>query len=183
MADAFDGEQKKRMENVASEFHLEAAGPDAWQMVEVYTQVFRHERGARQPGEPLTSTFPFENPGQEQSLHWIVTAEGGDVSQIQVSIDQGGAVVLPVTLREGWSLRYEGGAMATLRDTEHRVSGTVAVADLAFRIAPGRHAVTLGARLHPEQEAKARLELRPRGRVEAVTPQRVSGTLGSPPSQ
>jgi hypothetical protein len=49
MADVFSDEQKHRMEDVESEFHLEATEPDAWQSVQVYPQVFRHERGVRQP--------------------------------------------------------------------------------------------------------------------------------------
>jgi hypothetical protein len=142
------------MEDVGNEFHLEATGPGAWQLVQIYPQVFRHERGARQPGEPLFSAFSFENPGDEQTLQWILTAEDGE---------------LPVRLREGWSLRYEGGAEVTIRDENHGRIGVLAVDEAAFRVGPGRHTVTLGGRLEPTEEAKARLEIRPRGRAESVT--------------
>jgi hypothetical protein len=168
MTDAFSAEQMTRMEDVASEFHLEAAGPDAWQLVQVYPQIFRHERGVRQPGEPLFSAFSFENPGDEQPLHWILTAEDGDVSEVRISIDEREAVSPPVRLQEGWSLRYEGGAQLTIRDANHRRIGEVAVDETAFRVAPGRHTVTLGGRLEPADEAKARLEIRPRGPAESV---------------
>jgi hypothetical protein len=65
-------------------------------------------------------------------------------------------------------LRYEGGAQVTIRDANHRRIGEVAVDATAFRIAPGRHTVTLGGRLDPADEAKARLEIRPRGSAEPV---------------
>jgi hypothetical protein len=170
MADAFSGEQKKRMEDVGKEFQLEAAGPGAWQLVQVYPHVFRHERGVRQPGEPPFSAFSFEHPGDEQPLHWILTAEDGVVSEVRISIDEREATSLPARLREGWSLRYEGGSHVTIRDANHRRIGDVAVDEAAFRIAPGRHTVTLDCRLDPADEAKARLEIRPRGPAEVVTP-------------
>jgi len=183
MADAFSAEQKKRMEDVAREFHLEAAGPDAWQLIQIYPQIFRHERGVRQPGEPLISAFAFENPGDEPSLRWILTAEDGAVSEVRLSIDERDAVVFPVLLREGWSLRYEGGAQLAIRDANYRAIGEIAVDASAFHIAPGRHTVTLGCRLDPAETAKARLEIRPHGRSESVTARRASRTLGMPRSR
>jgi hypothetical protein len=169
MAGAFSDEQKERLEDVGNEFHLEATGPGAWQLVQIYPQVFRHERGARQPGEPLFSAFSFENPGDEQTLHWILTAEDGEVSEVRISLGEREALPLPVRLREGWSLRYEGGAEVTIRDENHGRIGVLAVDEAAFRVGPGRHTVTLGGRLEPTEEAKARLEIRPRGRAESVT--------------
>ncbi len=169
MANAFSGDQKRRMEDVQSEFHLEADGPDAWQLVQVHPQIFRHERGVRQPGEPLSSTFDFDNPGDRQSLHWIVTAEAGNVSDIRISVDHGVSFDLPVGLADGWSLRYEGGAKITVRDANHRRMGEFTVDEAAFGIAAGRHTVTLDCRLDLEDQATARLEIRPRGRAELVT--------------
>jgi hypothetical protein len=183
MADAFSDEQKERMEDVANEFHLEAAGPDAWQLVQVYSQVFRHERGARQPGEPLFSAFSFENPGDEQLLQWVLTAEDGAVSEVRLSIDERDAIVFPVRLREGWSLRYDGDTQITIRDASHRRVRELALDEATFRVASGRHTVTLGCRLEPADEAKARLEIRPHGRSESVTARRASRTLGLPRSR
>jgi hypothetical protein len=169
MADAFSGDQKRRMEDVQTEFHLEVEGPNAWLLVQVHPRIFRHGRGVRQPGEPLSSTFDFDNPGDQQTLHWIVTAEGGKVSDVRISIDQGAIIDLPVALADGWSMRYEGGATVAISDANHRWIGEFAVDEAAFRIAAERHTITLDCRLDPEDQAKARLEIRPRGRAESVT--------------
>jgi hypothetical protein len=104
MAAAFSGEQKQRMEDVSREFHLDATGADAWQLTEVFPQIFRHERGARQPGEPTASTFSFENPGEEQTLHWILSAEDGAVSQFRMTIDDV-EIALPFSLPSSGSRR------------------------------------------------------------------------------
>jgi hypothetical protein len=168
MADAFSREQKRRMEDVDSEFHLEAAGDHGYTLTQVHPQVFRHERGVRQPGEPSSSTFEFRNPGDAQMLRWVLSAEDGNVALVRLSIDGGEAISLPVGLREGWSLRYEGGSTVTIRDASHRPDGTISVDERWFRIAPGRHSIALDARLVPAEKAKARLELRVRGRGESI---------------
>jgi hypothetical protein len=168
MADAFSAKEKRRMEDVDSEFHLEAAGDRGFTLTQVHPQVFRHERGVRQPGEPSSSTFELANPGAAQTLRWILSAEDGEVSQIRLAIDDGEPISLPVRLRAGWSLRYEGGSTVTIRDAGHRRQGVVRVDELRLRIAPGRHAVTLDAGLTPADQAKARLELRVLGRGESI---------------
>lgn len=168
MADAFSSEQKQRMEDVESEFHLEADGDHAFLLTQVHPQVFRHERGVRQPGEPSSSSFEFANPAQAQTMRWILSAEDGNVSQVRLSIDNRETITLRVHLREGWSLRYEGGPMATIHDASHRIVGRVTVEEGWFQIAPGRHSITLDARLTPADDAKARLELRPLGNGEPI---------------
>ena len=172
MAGAFSPAQKARMEDVATEFHLESAGsgsPSEGTLVEVHQQVFRHERGVRQPGEPESSTFTFENPGDEQVLHWILTSEEGSVDGVRISIDGRDEVLLSVRLRDAWSLRYEGGRDVTVRDEDNQPVSTVRVDESAFRIAPGRHTVSLEADLRPAAQAKARLEVRPCGPAEALS--------------
>jgi hypothetical protein len=168
MAAAFSADQKVRMEDVEAEFHLSAAGEDNWQLIQVYPQIVRHERGVRQPGEPSYTSVQFENPAAAQTLHWIISAEGGEVADPELTIDNGEIISFPVRLKEGWSLRYEGGSTALFLDAEHRQVRVVSVVESAFRVGPGRHGVTLDARLVPADEAKARLELRPRGEAERV---------------
>jgi hypothetical protein len=152
----------------AGDLRLAADGDDVWTLTQVYHQVFRHERGARQPGEPRSSSFEFDNPGGEQSLQWILTAEGGEVSDVSISVDAMNTVQLPVRLAQGWSVRYEGGTTATVRDANNRRVRSLIVAPGDFRIESGRHAVSLDSSLKPDQEARARLELRPSGETERV---------------
>jgi hypothetical protein len=167
MGNVFSAEQKQRMEAVDTEFHLNASG-DGWQLIQVYPQVVRHERGVRQPGEPTSTTYSFDNPGPDQVLHWIISAEDGMVSQLELTIDNGATVSLPATLEEGWSLRYDGGTAVRVLNTKHQQVGLVPVTESRFRIAPGQHRVTLDGNLVPGEEAKARLELRPSGQAEQV---------------
>ncbi len=174
MADVFSQQQKSRMEDVGSEFDLLASAdsedPADWSLVEIHPQVVRHDRAVRQPGEPTSSSLSFDNPGPEQDLHWVLSAEDGSVSAIRIRIDGRDPVRLSVSLSAGSSLRYEGGLEATIMDAQHRPTGSVRIPDASFLIAPGPHTIILEADLVPAEAAKARLEVRPRGRLERLTP-------------
>jgi len=164
MAGAFDGEQKQGMEDVAREFHLEERGDAGWELTEVYPHVSRQEPGARQPGAPATTTLTLENPGDAQELTWILSAEGGSISGCRLTLDDADALHADVRLAPGWSLRYEGGDGATIRDIDNVATGAVPVPDGTFAIAPGRHTMTFACDASPNAAAGARLEVRPHGR-------------------
>ena len=171
MADVFSEEQKSRMEDVGTEFTLERADSDDpadWSLVEIHPEIIRHDRGVRQPGEPSASALLFENPGSEQDLHWVLTAEDGRVSAIRIGLDGREPGLLPVTLEAGSSLRYEGGVEVSVLDARHQVTGSFRVPEGSFLIAPGPQAISVEADLVPAEEAKARLEVRPRGRPETL---------------
>lgn len=172
MADVFSEDQKSRMEDVGTEFTLERAesdDPADWSLVEIHPEIIRHDRGVRQPGEPTSSALSFENPGSEQDLHWVLTAEDGSVAAVRIGLDGREPVRLPVTLKPGFSLRYEGGIEVAVLDARHRATGSVRVPEGSFQIAPGPHTISLEADLVPAEGAKARLEVRPRGRAEPLS--------------
>ena len=76
--------------------------------------------------------------------------------------------MLPVTLEAGSSLRYQGGVEVSVLDARHQATGSIGVPEGSFMIAPGPQAISLESDLVPAEEAKARLEVRPRGRAEPL---------------
>ncbi len=169
LAGAFRADQKRRMEDVGAEFHLEGDGPDTWRLVPVEVGIFRYGGGSRQPGEPADTTVVFTNPGPTQTFDWIVTAEEETVREVRLTLDDGSSIRLAARLEPGWSLRYEEGDRVVVEDAEHRSRGTVEVDAAAFRAAPGRHTLHL-AFTGMDAEGSVRLEVRLRGVPEPLTP-------------
>jgi len=165
MAGAFAPEQKRRMEDVGREFHLDTTGGGGWELTEVHPRVVRYGPAARQPGAPSFTTLAFDNPGDAQPLHWVLTVDSGTIAGCRMELDGREAIGTEVRLREGWSLRYEGGGAAEVRNADNVPTATLLVEGGAFRVAPGPHTISLGCRLGPEAKAAARLEVRPRGRA------------------
>jgi hypothetical protein len=181
MAGAFPPEQRRRMEDVQREFHLDSTTSGGWQLTEIFPRVVRYgpaappsgargpavppSPGARQPaGEPQTATLTFDVAGDAQPLPWVLSADSGAVAGCRITLDGRDALTTGVQLRTGWSLRYERGVVAEVRNADNVRTATIPVGEGGFRVAPGPHTITLGCRLGPEAKAAARLEVRPRGR-------------------
>jgi len=163
MAGAFPPALKRRMEDVAREFHLDAEGGRRV-LTEIHSHVVRFGPRAAPAGTPLAATLSFDNPGDAQSLRWVLSAEGGTVTGCRMGLDGRAALSTALRLPQGWSLRYEGGGAAVVRNAENVRARTIAAAEPAFHVGAGRHTVTLACRLGPEAKAAARLEIRPQGR-------------------
>lgn len=171
MAGAFTPEQKRRMEDVGREFHLERAD-DGWTLTGIHSGMFRYEGRGGQPGGPSVQTFTFENPAAEQPLGFVLTAAGTATGDVRLELDGSGVPVTTARLREGESLVYEGGDEATIYTSEWRVAGSVPVDAASFRVAPGTHRLTLDAMMRGGDDAHVTLELRVRGAPESVPRQR-----------
>jgi hypothetical protein len=168
MAGAFSADQKRRMEDIEAEFSLRETGPESWLLIPVAARIFRHDRPLRQPGEPRTSSFTFTNPGDEQRLHWIITAEGGAVSDLSMRLGIGPEVTFKLQLPEGWSLKYEGGNRAALLDGNWNEQLGVVIDPGDWQVGPGDHTLTFDCRFDGGEGTKARVELRTREPAEPV---------------
>lgn len=175
MADAFSPGQKARMEEIAREFHLDEAG-DGWALTEIHPTRIRYENRDRQPGEPSHETFTFDNMEEEQALGFVLTAVGAAMNGIQLELDGVRRVNLDVRLADGQALVYSGGDEATIYTNEWRTAGTVAVDPADLTVESGEHTLVVDAGLGAGEETHLELELRIRGRPEAVPGGRGRGT-------
>ena len=167
MAGAFSPAQKRRMEDVGREFHLERVA-DGWTLTEIHSDIFRYEARDRQTGEPPAGTFTFENPATAQPLGFVLTAAGAGAENVRLHLDGSRTPAFVARLREGESLVYEGGDSATIHTGEWRVAGSVPIDAASFRVAPGTHRITLDATMRGGDDAHVTLELRVRGEPESV---------------
>lgn len=169
MAGAFTAEQKQRMEDINNEFRLTAAGDKSWELRQIFSYKFKHENKVRQPGEPLYSTFAFNNPAQEQPLWFILTAAGAPVDKITLELDNYKQIQLPVSLSAGDIIRYEGGSTATVYNRFWQERSRIEVNPADFTVKPGDHTLTFDCSFGGGEEAAAKLEIRLPGPVEKIT--------------
>lgn len=160
MADAFSSEQQTRMEDIKNEFRLETIGARSWNLYQVYSFKFRHEKTVRQPGEPLYSSFNFENPAAGQAMEFTLTAVDTDIRQIKMELDNYREISLPVELKAGETLKYEGGNTATLFSKTWQKLGEIAIDASALTVAPGEHMLNFDCQFSGSKEAVAKLAIR-----------------------
>jgi hypothetical protein len=161
MADVFSEEQRLRMEDINNEFHLEPLGENSWNLYQVHSFKFKHEKKIRQPGEPLYSTFEFENTTGDNSLEFILTAVDTNLAGITIELDNYKKVVLPISLKNGQSLKYDRESGAILYDENWQKIKQIVLDNSLFEIANGTHSITFDAAFsNSAKEPVAKFEVR-----------------------
>jgi hypothetical protein len=172
MVGAFTPDQKKRMEDLGNEFHLEGGEGGTWNLFPIHPTVFRLENREQQPGEPSHRRFAFESPsegpGEEQTLRFIATAEESPVQGFLLELDGTRTLEVPAGLRDGESLVYEGGDTGTVYSPRWQPLRTISLDADALRVAPGEHQLLLDAAFGTPEGGVLKLEIRIRGSAESV---------------
>lgn len=169
MKNVFSEDQKERMKDIHNEFHLTGTSENTWNLYPVYTFRYEHENKVRQPGEPLYSTFKFENIVEKGLMNFIITARNTSISEITVEINNSTDVKIQVRLNKGESLRYYGGEIAGIYDTSLRKKGEVKLDPLKLTLEKGMQSLTFDCVFSNKQEdTKAKIEIRIPGKPEKI---------------
>ncbi len=169
MSGAFTEPQKELMKDINNEFTLETMGEKEWELYRIYSWKFHYKKKAKQPGEPLYEQFKFNNPEEEQSMEFILTAKDGRVSGIKMELDNYREIKLPVNLNEGQSLKYEGGEKAGIYNKSwHRIKD-VPVDASGLMLDKGAHSLTFECSFSGGKEPNVNLEVRMKGKGEKIT--------------
>jgi hypothetical protein len=169
---AFSPAQRERLKNPALEFHLETSSSGAWNLYPFHTTgPFRHERAARQPGEPTATAWTVTNPDEAQSLQFRVQVMGtaGAVSRLTLDLDGAAAFDLPVALKAGESLVCDGTTLVRVYDAKGRQTGTVTLKAAPPRLAPGQHTIAFDCAWAGDEAPRVEVTFKTRGVAERVT--------------
>jgi hypothetical protein len=169
MNNAFSEEQKERMKDINNEFSLETTGENQWNLRQIQSFKFKHEDKVRQPGEPLFSTFKFENPEDNATMNFILTAQDATLSEIKIEMDNCCEVNVPVSLKTGESVRYSGGENAVVLDSNLRELKKIQVEVSKLQIRKGNHSIVFDCKFTEKgKEPIAKFEVRISGKTEEL---------------
>jgi len=160
MSGSFNSDQKKRMENIKNEFSLIAIGVNEWQLVQLEVKRFEHMHREFQPGQPESTTFSYSNPFEEQSIGFIMTVAVGPASDIRLEIDNHRRIVLPVEIKPGENLKYEGGDEALLYTENWQIIKRVPVNKKEFSIPGGEHSFSVNCRFPSDNKGILKIEIK-----------------------
>ncbi len=170
MLDAFTEKQKEQMQDINNEFHLETIDENRWNLYPVFSFKFKHEDKVKQPGEPLFSTFNFENPEEKATVNFILLAQNATISDIKIELDNSREIKLPIVLSNGESVRYSGGETADILNSTLHIIRTINIENNLFQINKGSHSIQFNCTFSSkEKEPAAKLEIRIPGRPEEIT--------------
>ena len=160
ISDAFSPEQKARLRSRDLEYHLEVDSLSGWTLTPISVHIFRHVNRDKQPGEPEESIFELETSHSNPSVHFVLTAEGGTASGVELILDNKPAIQLDLTLGEGESFVYRGSGVGIHYDSSWHVKRQIDIDPSMLEAAVGKHTVSLRSAFEGDEKTALRLEVR-----------------------
>ncbi len=174
LSGVFSEAHKERMRNLKSEFQLEPDKDGGYLLKPVYNAHFRHLQKIRQPGEPVYSSFRFNNPGPEQPLGFILSLQPSkdsdpDVTfdEISITINQQDAVQLPVSLHRNVIIQCDGKAIRVY-NRQWQLQKILAPDRPLPVLISGHNTIVLDGRYSGENGPEVKLEIRAIGIPEHI---------------
>jgi hypothetical protein len=174
MEGIFTEEQKGRMRSLKNEFHLEKDASDKYVLTPVYNAYFRHAHQLKQPGEPVYSSFNFENPAAEQPASFIISMQSTRESdpdinfeQISIAINQQDVLSLPISLARNQLIHCDGKTVK-LYNKQWQLVKTIELNRAIPLLKAGANNIIFDGRYSGENGADVKLELRAKGIPEVV---------------
>lgn len=165
----FSETQKAQMRQTEQEFTLQKIDANSWNWIPIQASIFTHEKKVRQPGEPLASTFEFENIGADQKLHFTLTALDSEVLDIQLELNNYKEVRIPVNLKKGQILKYTGEGEAQIFSSNWQLIQNIEFKVENFKINAGNNTLSFDCQFKPKgDEPAVKIELRTFGIGEVV---------------
>ncbi|MBC9909342.1 hypothetical protein [Chitinophaga varians] len=169
MKSIFSEAQKAQMRSLQHEFHLKMTANNEYQLTPVYNAYFRHAQKMKQPGEPVFSSFQFNNPAAAQPVAFIISFAPGkdfdpDVTfdQITITINQQDALVLPISLQRNQFLQCDG-KVVRLYNKQWQLLKTIALPPSLPVLSKGANEITFDGKYSGENGADVKLEIRAAG--------------------
>ncbi|MFC1634641.1 hypothetical protein ACFL5Z_07335 [Planctomycetota bacterium] len=168
MSGAFTEPQKRHLQDIGREFHLEGTGRDSWNLYPVYSS--KHTLTQQiQPGQPTQAAWELDNPHGTQPLQFALHISGdADVSDVTLEIDGAGEILMPITLQAGSILKHTSAGQGILYDKNWNELEKVKLDASELNIGPGRHNVRFGCRFGSADNPEVKLEFRTAGDAETL---------------
>lgn len=177
MCGAFSNEQKRRMQDIKNEFHLEEVDAGKWELFSYHIERFIHEQKIRQPGEPLYSSFDFYNPYETQPINFIISFSSEDkndeisASKIIMEVNNYHKIEIPIEVNSKIPyLKLENDGVLQLFDNKWNLVKEIEIKEKMPYFLKGHNQLIIDAEFKGEGNPKLNIEIKTRGRAELCEP-------------
>ncbi len=178
MQNIFSEAQKAQMRSLEHEFNLEKTGSNSWRLTPVYNAYFKHTQQLKQPGEPVFSTFRFNNRAATQPVSFMITMAAGKefdsevtFDKISIAINRQDALILPVSLKRNQFLKCDGKTVQ-LFNRQWQLLQTIQLDKPLPVLSNGDNDIVFDGKYSGENGADVKLEIRAAGKPETIQPSR-----------
>lgn len=174
MAGAFTSEQKLKMEDINNEYHLESAGTGEWRLYPYQIKRFVHEQKVRQPGEPLYSTFEFDNTFSDQPMMFILNLVPGEnnnsssIGKILIEVNDYNKIEIPVDLKPNQIMKLDEKGKFQVFDQNWKLINEVDINEKIPVLSRGKNKIIFDAEFISQGSSKIKIEMKTIGKAELV---------------
>jgi len=169
---AFSAAQQALLKDPKQEFHLEKLSEGSWKLWHYNTSaVFTREKKVRQPGEPVFSTFSYDQPFAEQPLQFRMQVIGtsGSISKIRIQADHYNDILIPIELKAGQSIICDGTADIRIFDEKGKAAGVYHLPAAPVTLPAGKHSLQFDCSFNEGDAPVATLQVKYLDSKEAVS--------------
>ena len=174
LAGAFSKEQKLLMEDINNEYHLEPVSSGEWKLFPYEVKRYVHNLKIRQPGEPVSSTFEFENPYNEQPVMFILSllpeenSQGSAIEKIFIEVNNYNKMEVPLKMEPFQSLKLDNTGKLQLFDRNWNLLNTIDINAKIPSLSKGKNKIIFDADFENENASKIKVEIKTIGDAETV---------------
>lgn len=138
LSGAFSTEVKREMEHTYNEYKLKTISDNSWELFHCKPERFKHLNVERQPGEPVVSKWTFENMYERQPIQFMIKATA-PISNITIEINNSKTITIPVSLKVGETIKYEGGDKISICNENWVVTRTIPAKSSDYEVSKGEN--------------------------------------------
>lgn len=127
LSGAFPKELKKEMEKTDREYTLKEVSAGSWELYPYALQRFSHANVTRQPGEPVSSKWIYNNPNPDQPLLFLIHAND-PIKNIAIEINNHTTIRINETLKVGETLKFDGKDLFLICDRNWNIRKSIPTA-------------------------------------------------------
>jgi len=139
----FNEDQKKLMKVGENDFTLDKVNNNEFRLQYYKKYKFVHENIVLQPGQPNYTEWEFSNTTKEQPLYFQLGAKGQDgiIENIVLELDGSNTITIPVNLKAGYSIIYDGSDKLLYYDNKGRLKNIRQIDFDNINITKGNHSI------------------------------------------
>jgi hypothetical protein len=160
---AFSKEQQESLKKPENEFHLEKTGNLTWSLSSyAASALFVREKIVRQPGEPATTVWNYNQEWKSQAMQFRLSVNGtaGTVSNIKMQIDNYTEIIIPAPLNAGETLFCDGTETLRIYDKNGKLKSTQVLTSIPPVVAAGYHSVIIDCAFGGEDPPKIEMQFK-----------------------
>ena len=163
------------MEDINKEFHLENISAGSWSLFPYQIKRYVHEQKVLQPGEPMISTYEFENPYETQPMMFMITllpiekSGGSSVSKISLEVNDYSKIEIPLTMEPSQIITLDRDGKLYLFDKYWKLVKTIVPEGKIPILSHGKNKIIFDADFSGEGASKFKIEMKTIGKAEVVT--------------